>query len=48
MAKGLKEDGEPDPLVVPIDGTLDLHTFHPRDVKDLVPDYLDACREQGI
>ena len=43
-----EEYGEPDPLVVPIDGTLDLHTFHPRDVKDLVPDYLDACREQGI
>jgi len=32
----------------PIDGELDLHTFHPRDVKDLVPDYLDACREKGI
>jgi DNA-nicking Smr family endonuclease len=33
---------------LPIDGTLDLHTFQPRDVKDLVPDYLDACRERGI
>lgn len=32
----------------PIDGTLDLHTFHPRDVKDLVPEYLRACRERGI
>jgi DNA-nicking Smr family endonuclease len=35
-------------VVMPIDGTLDLHTFHPRDIKDLVPDYLKACREQGI
>jgi DNA-nicking Smr family endonuclease len=33
---------------LPIDGTLDLHTFHPRDVKSLVPEYLDACRRNGI
>jgi dsDNA-specific endonuclease/ATPase MutS2 len=36
------------PIELPIDGTLDLHTFRPRDVKDLVPDYLEACRERGI
>ena len=32
----------------PIDGTLDLHTFHPRDVKDLIPEYIQVCREKGI
>ncbi|RPJ86725.1 MAG: DNA mismatch repair protein MutS, partial [Acidobacteria bacterium] len=28
--------------------TLDLHTFSPRDVRDLVPDYLDECLKRGI
>jgi DNA-nicking Smr family endonuclease len=36
------------PIDLPIDGTLDLHTFQPRDVKELVPDYLAGCRERGI
>lgn len=36
------------PVELPIDGTLDLHTFHPRDAKELVVDYLQACRERGI
>jgi DNA-nicking Smr family endonuclease len=33
---------------MPIEGTLDLHTFRPEDVKDLVPDYIQECRERGI
>ena len=37
-----------EPIQLPIDGVLDLHTFRPREIKDLVPDYLAACLERGI
>ena len=39
---------EQEPVEIPIDGELDLHSFQPGDVKDLVPYYLAACRERGI
>ncbi|MGV1097921.1 Smr/MutS family protein [Thiovibrio sp. JS02] len=36
------------PLELPIDGVLDLHAFRPAEVRDLVPEYLAACRQRGI
>ncbi|MDD8011323.1 MAG: Smr/MutS family protein [Acidobacteriota bacterium] len=33
---------------LPIDGILDLHAFDPADVRELLPEYLNACREKGI
>jgi DNA-nicking Smr family endonuclease len=37
-----------EPIQLPINGVLDLHTFKPREIKDLVTDYLAACQERGI
>ena len=39
---------DPQSIQLPIDGTLDLHTFLPNEVTDLVPEYLAACREHDI
>jgi dsDNA-specific endonuclease/ATPase MutS2 len=39
---------ERDPVEIPIDGILDLHQFQPWDVRDLIPDYLELCREKNI
>jgi dsDNA-specific endonuclease/ATPase MutS2 len=36
------------PIELPIDGTLDLHTFRPGEVKDVVREYLAECRGRGI
>jgi len=37
-----------DVVEYPVDGLLDLHMFSPRDVPDLVEDYLEECLKQGI
>jgi DNA-nicking Smr family endonuclease len=42
------EPDENEPVEIPINGVLDLHTFRPRDVKTVVPEYLEACRERNI
>lgn len=37
-----------EPVELPINGVLDLHTFDPLEVKDLVPAYVDECQARGI
>jgi len=41
-----QDDTEPVPLEM--DGVLDLHMFPPREVKDLVSDWLDECVRAGL
>ena len=44
------DDNPSDEITVklPIDGVLDLHTFRPAEMKELIPAYLDECRRRGI
>jgi DNA-nicking Smr family endonuclease len=37
-----------DPIVVPIDGVLDLHTFAPGESEGVLQDYIGACLEADI
>ncbi|MHC1745437.1 MAG: Smr/MutS family protein [Syntrophobacteraceae bacterium] len=42
------DPGPDDIVVVPIEDSIDLHTFQPREVKDLLDDYLRAAMEKGF
>ena len=37
-----------EPINIPITDVLDLHTFQPKEVPDLLDDYFAACIETGI
>ena len=37
-----------EPIIYEITDTLDLHTFSPREVRDLIDDYLQACLDKGF
>ena len=36
------------PIEYPIDGILDLHQFSPKETRDVVESYIEACLERGI
>ncbi len=42
------DDNESPPVHIPITGELDLHTFRPAEVSDLLDDYFDECIARGI
>ena len=37
-----------EPIRIPIEDVLDLHTFRPQDVPNLLEDYFNECLEAGI
>jgi DNA-nicking Smr family endonuclease len=41
--------GDPgEPVALPIDGTLDLHSFRPSEVPSLLAEWMEECRARGI
>lgn len=39
---------DPAPVILPITGELDLHTFRPQDLGELIPTYLGECAARGL
>jgi DNA-nicking Smr family endonuclease len=39
---------ETEPIEMPITDVLDLHSFLPKEVPDLLDDYFEACVQKGI
>jgi len=47
----MADDGDDDPdepVVLPIEDSIDLHAFAPKDVPAVVESYLEAARERGL
>lgn len=44
----MNDDWQPEEIEVEITDVIDLHTFLPREVADVVRDYLDAAYEKGL
>lgn len=40
--------GEPEPVHLPIEGSIDLHAFAPRDVRSVVDEYLEEAAKAGF
>jgi dsDNA-specific endonuclease/ATPase MutS2 len=46
---GAMSDDDPDePVVLPIEDSIDLHAFSPKDIPSVVESYLEAAREAGF
>ena len=37
-----------EPIVLPIEDSIDLHPFAPRDIPSVVEEYLEQCRQAGL
>jgi len=43
-----EDDLDEGPVVIPVNGVLDLHTFSPRELPQLLDDYFEACLDARI
>jgi DNA-nicking Smr family endonuclease len=41
-------EDDPQPVELPITNQLDLHTFRPSDIGELLPEYFHACRQRHL
>ncbi len=39
---------EPEPVELPVEDFIDLHPFHPRDIREVVDAYLEAATDAGF
>jgi|SRR5918999_1613387 dsDNA-specific endonuclease/ATPase MutS2 len=37
-----------EPIVLPIEDSIDLHAFRPEDIPSVVEEYLEQCRQAGL
>jgi DNA-nicking Smr family endonuclease len=44
----VSDDLPEDPVVLPIEDSIDLHAFAPKDIPSVVESYLEAAREAGF
>lgn len=46
--EGIENPFDGEPIAVPVEDSLDLHTFRPGEVRELLDDYLTAASEKGF
>jgi dsDNA-specific endonuclease/ATPase MutS2 len=46
----MKEPESPftEPIVLPVEDSIDLHAFHPKDIPSVVEEYLEQCGQAGL
>jgi dsDNA-specific endonuclease/ATPase MutS2 len=44
----MSDDDSDQPVELPIEDSIDLHTFSPKDIPSVVESYLEAAREAGF
>lgn len=38
----------PEPVVLPVEDSIDLHAFQPKDIPSVVEEYLEQCKQAGF